>query len=349
MLSRREYEKAVAKIIGTLEISEMKPGGSSKTPEENAAAIEAAKASIAKTLEPLPSKMRKRVMRRFTVEANRQLSALQAKRDKTAGELANLLVARTAMEEAAAWCGADHPLVLERNDVSRLHKLKYACTNNHLIGNDGDIIENDDALDHIEHSFVVRHDWAGAFEKATGIEDEIKLPYEISAFEFRLAGKTIIAVAVQPDEKHETAEVPAGIARFTAFLESSHDWWVPLAGSEQNKDDKLVDFLWKQIRAICIALDAEVATTEVVRAPANLNEKRVAKGKPPICEYRIVDLAKRHRIANPLKGSGEATAKRRMHFRRGHWRHFASGIKTWVRWCLVGDPELGFIHKHYRL
>jgi hypothetical protein len=40
--------------------------------------------------------------------------------------------------------------------------------------------------------------------------------------------------------------------------------------------------------------------------------------------------------------------KRRLHFRRGHFRHF-DGWKTWVNWCLVGDPDLGFVDKHYKL
>jgi hypothetical protein len=30
------------------------------------------------------------------------------------------------------------------------------------------------------------------------------------------------------------------------------------------------------------------------------------------------------------------------------WRHFVSH-KTWIKWTLVGDPDLGFIDKEYRL
>lgn len=61
----------------------------------------------------------------------------------------------------------------------------------------------------------------------------------------------------------------------------------------------------------------------------------------------IVDLARRHRIANPAEPSGNGSRKR-LHFRRGHWRHYES-MKTWIRWCLAGDPDLGFIDKHYTL
>lgn len=38
----------------------------------------------------------------------------------------------------------------------------------------------------------------------------------------------------------------------------------------------------------------------------------------------------------------------RMHFRRGHWRHYQEH-RTWIKWMLVGDPDLGIIEKHYRL
>lgn len=37
-----------------------------------------------------------------------------------------------------------------------------------------------------------------------------------------------------------------------------------------------------------------------------------------------------------------------MHFVRGHWRHYEVS-KTWIRWHLRGDPDLGFIDKEYRL
>ena len=42
-----------------------------------------------------------------------------------------------------------------------------------------------------------------------------------------------------------------------------------------------------------------------------------------------------------------------LHWRRGHWRtlHRATEAetKTWIRKCLVGDPERGYIAKNYRL
>lgn len=36
------------------------------------------------------------------------------------------------------------------------------------------------------------------------------------------------------------------------------------------------------------------------------------------------------------------------HIDRAIWRRFETH-KTWIKWTLVGDPDLGFIEKHYRL
>jgi hypothetical protein len=93
-------------------------------------------------------------------------------------------------------------------------------------------------------------------------------------------------------------------------------------------------------------LDAEVAVHSVVRAPHALNVKRKNEGKIPIFDHHIVKLSDRHRAS--AKRFGDTHKSPRLHFRRGHWRHFQTH-KTWIKWMLVGDPELGFVDKEYRL
>ena len=131
-----------------------------------------------------------------------------------------------------------------------------------------------------------------------------------------------------------------------SFLFEAPECWIALPdhGEYAWVDGK--DYIWAQIRAICIALDAEVAEHEVVRAPTKLNRKREKAGKVPIPDHYVVDLSRRHRISNSST-SGEGS-KKRLHFRRGHWRHY-DGFKTWVRWCLVGNPDLGFVSKDYSI
>jgi hypothetical protein len=236
------------------------------------------------------------------------------------------------MAELKLWINSD--FMLERNDCSRLHKLTEASRLGHVVDSNFNPGDPNEALKYVTQTFVVKHDWASAFEGAEGMAEEFKLPYDICAFEFRISGKTVLAIAMETEE----------LRQFTAFLELGELWCG--FNVAEDSESKATRFVHSQIRAICIALDAEVATHTVVRAPARLNEKRAKAGKVPLRDFHIVDLARKHRIANPAHGDGGS--KKRLHFRRGHWRHYESS-KTWVKWCLVGDPDLGFISKHYSL
>jgi hypothetical protein len=230
------------------------------------------------------------------------------------------------------------PFSLGRNNCSRLHDLRDAARVGTLLGSEGPIEANNPLGQYPEHTFVVKHDWARAFDNAEGVDDSVKLPYDICAFEFLINGRAVIAVAYGDME-----------VKFTAFAHC-RDYWLCVGGGSEKEIAAQVDLLrmiWSQIRAICIALDAEVATHTVERASNTLNKKRVQAGKAPICDFHVVDLARRHRVENPPE-CGASGNRKRMHFRRGHWRHYETS-KTWIRWCLVGDPDLGFIHKDYTI
>jgi hypothetical protein len=108
---------------------------------------------------------------------------------------------------------------------------------------------------------------------------------------------------------------------------------------------KLINIVSDQIRFACIALDAEVAISKVIRQPHLSNQG--ANNYQSLKDYHIVSLAHRGPRALPI-GNSDASRHVRLHFRRGHWRHFESH-KTWIKWMLVGDPDLGFVDKHYKL
>lgn len=253
-----------------------------------------------------------------------------------------------ATEESEAWLKTSP--VLEKNDCTRLHHLGQAFKTDSVVVHDGKPLS--DKLGDGQHwkpealkrfqPFIVQHDWSKAFEGATDYaEGEIKLPYNECIFEFRISGKTVIIFAAQ-----DSVEV----IRLLPFIQFG-DFWIIAAemvtvADATNKND-FFGLAAKEIRAISIALDAEVATHKVMRAPHALNVKREREGKLPIYDYHVVQLAGKHKIANALRNPGDGT-KKRLHFRRGHWRHFAA-FKTWVRWTLVGDPALGFVDKEYRL
>lgn len=192
--------------------------------------------------------------------------------------------------------------------------------------------------------FVIGHDWATAFADA-GEEiasEEYRLPYPICLFEMKISERRIGVVAVQlqdsPYDLYGLLEVP-----------SLNGWmYLNLKSSFMTAVNELVN---KQIRAICVALESQVAASEVIRAPLKLNKARERRGQPPMPDYRVVQLARRSRPI-PLPSNefndGETRKSPRLHFRRGHWAHF-SNHRTWRKWTLVGEPDLGFIDKHYRL
>lgn len=235
--------------------------------------------------------------------------------------------------------------VLQKNECSRLHKMLDACYNGLFYdGDDGKFMWADPKDPQGVASakvFVVRHDWAAAFGADNEIFDPqvpFKLPYPVCAFEFKVSGRVVIVTMTQSEQTVECC----------GCLEGVDGVWFSL-GVEAMAS--IVNFCERQVRAICIALEAQVAEHEVTRAPAKLNAKRVKDGKTPLFDYRIVDLSRRIKArsrAEP-RPDAEPTGRRvRMHWRRGHWRHYPTHT-TWIEWMLVGDPDLGFIDKEYRL
>ena len=115
-----------------------------------------------------------------------------------------------------------------------------------------------------------------------------------------------------------------------------------------NENDALAQFCdgaLAPIGAICIS--PEAAVHEVIRAPFRLNKKREHAGKLPILDHHTISLARRQRATPSPFEPGERRSPR-LHWRRGHWRHF-DNTRTWIKWMLVGDPDLGFVDKYYRL
>lgn len=101
-------------------------------------------------------------------------------------------------------------------------------------------------------------------------------------------------------------------------------------------------------------LSEKLLSTQVLPDPCpRLNAAREKRGRPPISdEVRVLtlNLAEVRRVAQAPVGTHESP---RLHWRRGHDRVVHRGSefekKTWVRRCLVGDPDRGFVHKDYRI
>lgn len=228
----------------------------------------------------------------------------------------------------------------------------------------------------IENSsaYLIEHDWAAAFAKAGQFDaGEFALPDEVCAFEMKIDGHAILTLAhIEADHylfmstfvRVKTGWVIQGT--FTVDLTDGKAYmWVGKTNlkatvatvmengdlhlmPEGKSDRRIVDLVYSQIRAACIALDAEVATSTPQRAEYRRNYSREKGGRTGF-SYNVVSLARKPRAERLARDPGEEpTVRRRLHFRRGHWRHY-DDHKTWIKWMLVGDPELGFVDKHYRL
>jgi hypothetical protein len=243
---------------------------------------------------------------------------------------------------------------LEAPNGSGWHKLVEAFEHGKLfsIGSDAEPLFVLNAfIGDPPHIFVIEHDWAAAFDGATDVDQgEYFLPYEHCAFEFRILGTRVIMSAI--DITDDKGKMDSAMI----FIEGADGCWFCSAvgsyhpGDEADPDASTRQFsrlLTHNVRALCIGLDAEVIVREVVRAPLKLNQARERSHKTPLPDHSVVRLANRSRVA-PLASTGDEKGSHpRLHFVRGHWRHYTDH-KTWIRWHLRGNPDLGFVDKHYR-
>jgi hypothetical protein len=182
------------------------------------------------------------------------------------------------------------------------------------------------------HCFVVTRLYADVLEGAP--EGEFRLPYPVCAFQFTFDGRPVIIVGSEEDDRIDFFSV-AKVKDTWALLELKDDE----AGT-------LEKCMRDEIRALCIVLETEIAEETIIRAPHRLNAARVRRNRLPINDYSTIDLRQRHRYE--AMGSDERRSSPRLHFRRGHWRHY-SGFKSWVRWTVAGDPSKGILFSEYRV
>lgn len=100
---------------------------------------------------------------------------------------------------------------------------------------------------------------------------------------------------------------------------------------------------------LLLALGMERTTSTTIEAPHKLNKKRKRNNKPPIYEYKVLDIVA-DIMESPRVTAGKPEGKHaspRMHKRRGHIRRLSAERVTWVRNTIVGKPGAGEIRKDY--
>lgn len=255
--------------------------------------------------------------------------------------------------------------ILQKPSGSSTHRLYEAFRTGKLISPfhdlDGDTYARllPDLIPSAE-KFVLQHDWARAFKGAENFEaGEVRWPYNILCWDFRLSGMNIAVVQHEP-EYHPLQE--PGPSVLLPFFETTFGWalgpmWFRSPGDDRVQttpqiDEEIAlldigDLVVEQTRAAMIVLEAKVAVTELIRAPSALNKRREKQGKTPLADYHVLVLNPR-RVDRHSATVSTDRRRPRMHFRRGHWRHYEDH-QTYIEWTLVGDPDLGFVDKEYRL
>lgn len=278
------------------------------------------------------------------------------------------------MVDDSEWMLGD--LILQRADGSCLHKLAEEWRNGGVTSPmSGETPEHlRDMFDVVPYqTFVVEHNFAAAFAKAKDFDGgEISLPFEHTAFEFKVSGRRVILCLSQSDHStvgllYTSTKIGWMLVMVYDFVSGKmvphHEHWMKTHSPALKVDfekgvvewtrdsQRLADLIGSQVRAIAITLEAEVTTTEVIRAPHKLNRARERRGQLPLYDYHVVSLARRsrpERLPVDQLDPNREIGHRRLHFRRGHWRHYENH-KVWIKWMLVGDPELGWVDKHYKL
>jgi hypothetical protein len=201
------------------------------------------------------------------------------------------------------------------------------------------------------HCFLVQHDWAKLFAEASDFDigGDWRLPFDICIFDFQVNRGSRVLVLAKQDQDSAIS--------FQISFRFGQSWFVDDGFFQLDRDQikpesatlsPLAQKLCSHIRAICITLDSEVTEYHLVRVPEKLASARDRSGKPPLRPHNVVSLSRRARAAPTTVADIESGRRVRLHFRRGHWRRF-DGHKTWIRWTLVGNPDLGFVDKDYRL
>ena len=221
---------------------------------------------------------------------------------------------------------------------------------------------------------VVKHDWrailADAIKSSGAASEEIewKLPFDSCIFEMRVqrtSGRVseCFVIIFQCDGFVRLALFTAHLWNQMATFVFAYDadniselvkaWNKRAIETTAECRDRLnvLEFC----RAACIALDCEIAETETILAPPKLNKARAKRGKGPLPNHKVINLAKKF-IGAARATTDERARRVRLHLRRGHWwprldnrESRFDRFRKWRPWRLVGDPDLGYIEHEYRI
>lgn len=254
------------------------------------------------------------------------------------------IVSQSVRQSVEWWDG--NPTEVGRPDGSALHKLVEAWQAGIVVfprsaERDRPLME--ELILGRSQVFLVEHDWAGLVGRDVDLRTvEYRTPFERCALEFNISGHRVIHFE---DETLGVMLALLGGRHWTVFP-MGRDYSLP-EGRETGLPGVL-QLTAETVRAMSIVLEAGVADAEYVAAAVALNKARARSGKVPLSDYHVIRVPNSRPTGGRDHDGGSSTPGVRLHFRRGHYRHL-NDRKTWIRWTLAGNPDLGFVDKRYRL
>lgn len=190
----------------------------------------------------------------------------------------------------------------------------------------------------------------GAMDEMVGrpiVPELMKLPFDTCWFETRIIGEINGVLAFNsPSDPDGFCGLWFSNRNSTWMLIDDFNVRVEGARCSVSSDQKHTDGLVGHIGAFLSALNCcNVSRVEHTPDPV-LQKARMRRGKKPLfsCWTLAVDLDSQEQPGQPLGGTH---ASPRLHLRRGHARQLQPGRWTWVRACMVGNKQLGMVHKDY--
>jgi hypothetical protein len=94
------------------------------------------------------------------------------------------------------------------------------------------------------------------------------------------------------------------------------------------------------------AMDIHERTRVYKALPSASNSKRIRRNKQPLFEWKVIDVTAKP-ATHDIVATGNGRNSPRQHKRRGHFRQYKDGRRTWIPESLVGKIEFGYIYHSY--
>lgn len=259
--------------------------------------------------------------------------------------------AASAVETLRKWA-SQSSLPMSNPNGSSWHKLLAAWRSLEVVQGTNDDREQESFFAMEPKVFLVEHDWAVAFRDGAEFgSGAFRLPYPACCFEFVLGGKRVCALFREVEDGVVMRPYVMADGIWVAGLQYDmrDGLWESEDGPATEEMELLATTIAAQVRAVSIILDTGAFEAKPVPPPEKLNKARARRGELPIKEHHVVRVSPERQARRISHHGGEDPKYRvRCHFRRGHWRHYETH-RRWIKWMLVGDPDLGFVDKHYRV